>query len=341
MAGQNEGLTLDFSKTQIDRLGERLKEGPLSEEDLRLLDEYRQSFGEAYETVFRMVSQVLQEPMLGVEPTGRAAKSTSSIIDKLRRESMRLTQMQDIAGCRAVVSNIQAQDWVVALLVRPRRKQSKAPILSDPSFSDPQNLADPARKCEGLVEEWNDPAFPDATVIDRRANPSYGYRAVHIIVKSAGKLVEIQIRSELQQLWAELSEKFSDVVGPSIKYGRGNELAQEFLALMSEGVMDIEDHEKQLSKVPKTYNQMWRLFPSLSWYDVEEKLSLEWQNTNQLKEKFAAVLKEILKMVAELECQKEPAEAKIAVGRSLGILLDIFPEWKKALPEEKTKKRQE
>jgi hypothetical protein len=40
-----------ISKTQIDRLGDRLRKGNITDEDLRLLDEYRRSFSGAYETV--------------------------------------------------------------------------------------------------------------------------------------------------------------------------------------------------------------------------------------------------------------------------------------------------
>lgn len=34
----------EISKTQIDKLGERLKKGEITDADLRLLDEYRRSF---------------------------------------------------------------------------------------------------------------------------------------------------------------------------------------------------------------------------------------------------------------------------------------------------------
>ncbi|HEX3143351.1 MAG TPA: hypothetical protein VHQ64_05225, partial [Pyrinomonadaceae bacterium] len=39
------------SNTQIDRLGDRLRTGDFSDEDLRALDEYRLSFSDAYEFV--------------------------------------------------------------------------------------------------------------------------------------------------------------------------------------------------------------------------------------------------------------------------------------------------
>jgi ppGpp synthetase/RelA/SpoT-type nucleotidyltranferase len=34
-------------------------------------------------------------------------------------------------------------------------------------------------------------------VIDRRINPSHGYRAVHIIAKVSGMPIEIQVRTSL------------------------------------------------------------------------------------------------------------------------------------------------
>src|SRR5438105_427944 len=94
-----------LTKTQIDRLGERLKKGDVSDTDLQALDAYRRAFAGAYETV----NQVLRES-LGLAPTGRFAKTTTSISEKLRREHVRLTQIQDIAGCRVVVKDIATQD---------------------------------------------------------------------------------------------------------------------------------------------------------------------------------------------------------------------------------------
>jgi len=43
--------------------------------------------------------------------------------------------------------------------------------------------------------------FSDVKLDDRRAKPSHGYRAVHLITKVAAKPVEIQVRTELQDGW--------------------------------------------------------------------------------------------------------------------------------------------
>jgi ppGpp synthetase/RelA/SpoT-type nucleotidyltranferase len=168
-----------------------------------MLDEYRRSFSGAYEFV---VVRVRSE--LGLEPTGRPAKSTTSIAEKLERESIRLAQIQDIAGCRLVVPDVREQERVTEALI---------------------NL------------------FENVSVIDRREQPSHGYRAVHVIARFDDKLVEIQVRTSLQHIWAELSEKVSDVVDPSIKYGGGMEPLRKLLSTWSSIVKSEEDTELQLA----------------------------------------------------------------------------------------------
>jgi hypothetical protein len=82
---------MELSKNQIDRLGDRLREGSPGECDLKVLDEYRRSFGDAYSIVVKTLRD-----QLSLEPTGRPAKSTSSLIEKLHRESIRLTQLPQL-----------------------------------------------------------------------------------------------------------------------------------------------------------------------------------------------------------------------------------------------------
>ena len=122
---------MPVSKTQIDRLGDRLKGGPHTESDLRLLDDYRRSFGEAYEAVVQAIRQ------RGEFPTGRLAKSTLSITEKLRRESLRLSQMQDIAGCRVVVGNVVEQEQFVASLITDFPKASLIDRRNNPRANSP------------------------------------------------------------------------------------------------------------------------------------------------------------------------------------------------------------
>lgn len=195
-------MAKEISKTQVDRLGDRIKRGQITEEDLRFLDRYRRSFTPAYEVVVGDIRDKLR-----LEPTGRPAKSTTSIVDKLKRESIRLTQIQDIAGCRIIVADIAEQESVIQSLTS---------------------------------------LFERVSVIDRRANPSHGYRAVHVVVNYDSKLIEIQARTSLQHVWAEMSEKFSDVIDPSIKYGGGDEAIQGLLQQASKVIASEEELQKEL-----------------------------------------------------------------------------------------------
>ena len=223
-------LTVHLSKTQIDRLGDRLREGAITDSDLKLLDDYRRSFGDAYDTVVRIIREQLQ-----LKPTGRPAKSTTSLIEKLQRESIRLSQVQDIAGCRVVLADVVEQERVVASLHE---------------------------------------LFPKASLMDRRVKPSYGYRAVHIMARVSGKLIEIQVRSPLQHLWAELSEKFSDIIDPSIKYGGGDEQIRQMLTQLSALVADFEEVEIGIAHPPKQQIPDSELEQSRQkWFRLKERIA--------------------------------------------------------------------
>lgn len=94
----------NLSKTRIDALGDRLRRGRPTQDDLVLLDEFRVSFGPAYDYVVEKLKE------MKLAPTGRPEKSTPSVMAKLMRETTRLSQMQDIAGCRILVDDLMQQD---------------------------------------------------------------------------------------------------------------------------------------------------------------------------------------------------------------------------------------
>ena len=77
--------------SQLNKLGERLRKDPNNKDALRLLETFRLSFTPAYDRVFGQLRE------LGLDPAGRPAKSTHSIIAKLVRLRTRLSRMQDIA----------------------------------------------------------------------------------------------------------------------------------------------------------------------------------------------------------------------------------------------------
>jgi hypothetical protein len=107
------------SKTRIDRLGQGLRDAAPTEDDLRDLSAYRETFDAAYRHVWAVMRDRLH-----LQPTAGRAKTNDSIIAKLRRESIRLSQMQDIVGLRVVVPSVMAQNATVELLSRSHREES-------------------------------------------------------------------------------------------------------------------------------------------------------------------------------------------------------------------------
>jgi ppGpp synthetase/RelA/SpoT-type nucleotidyltranferase len=64
------------------------------------------------------------------------------------------------------------------------------------------------------------PADPrEPRIRDRRAEPSYGYRAVHVIVSLDDVTIEVQVRTLGQHMWADLMERLADRLGRQIRYG--------------------------------------------------------------------------------------------------------------------------
>jgi len=186
-----------LQKADIKRLGETMRERDLTDSEIDLFTAYRASFGRALGEVIALLHGY------GVGPVTERQKTLWSTIAKLKRSSLRLTQVQDIAGCRVVVPLARAQD--------------------------------------ALMEQLTT-AHPEWRVVDRRERPSHGYRAVHVVAMVGGLPVELQIRTELQHQWAELSEAW-DRRFPGIKYGDGPGDLLTILDQISDGIAFAEDLE--------------------------------------------------------------------------------------------------
>lgn len=52
--------------------------------------------------------------------------------------------------------------------------------------------------------------FTDFRIIDRRASPTHGYRAVHLVIGVDGFPVEVQVRTYFQDGWANATEALAD-----------------------------------------------------------------------------------------------------------------------------------
>ena len=123
-----------------------------------------------------------------VEITQRL-KRRNTVWDKLRREpTMKLSRMQDIGGCRAVLPSPEAVARVLQrFTANSLRRNGSADRVLD------------------YVESPRDS----------------GYRAVHIHTRYRGRRVEVQLRTPWQHRWARVVEHLTSRTGIDYKSGDG------------------------------------------------------------------------------------------------------------------------
>jgi GTP pyrophosphokinase len=188
-----------MSRTQVDRAGIFLRRwwelDPDSEEDaavdehefaraVDILSEYRAGFQDPLKKTTVGLRQFVQRETETVV-VGQRLKRMPQILNKLGRfSSMRLTQMEDIAGCRAILAGGAPE--VAGVLRRIRRN-------------------------------WDIIGIDDYV---KNPKPT-GYRAIHIVVRRDGHPVEIQLRTPGQHEWAEAVERIASRIREPLKDGGG------------------------------------------------------------------------------------------------------------------------
>lgn len=173
-----------FSSSALRRLGVAMASGgPLDETNLRIWGEFNTHYSAVEQALRADVLHRLEHDGLPIqlEVTSRF-KSRPTVLAKLRSHSQ-LDRIRDLIGVRIVMQRggRNGQDRIVRCLAA---------------------------------------AYPPAKIIDRRADPRAGYRAVHLEVNVAGARAEIQVRTSLQHQWAEVCERAADRWGRDLRYGK-------------------------------------------------------------------------------------------------------------------------
>jgi hypothetical protein len=188
----------------------------------------------------------------------RRLKRTPSILAKLMREDgMKLDRMEDIGGCRIVVSNKNQVHEVRDLIVTGRTR----------------NI---------LRRERDYIKHPKAS----------GYRGIHLVYRYNGEKkqysshsVELQIRSKVQHSWATAVEVVGTFTGESLKASEGHVAWLNFFKLASMAFSDIEN--RALAKNSETkerkelikYIERLGILPRLRAFAVSTKHLGEHKNS--------------------------------------------------------------
>ena len=214
------------SKSQVNRAGDTLRTSSVGSPDyeraLQVAEDWRKAHAYPLKTFKSNLDKRLKKYSRAI--SAQRLKRMPTIIDKLknRQTSMRLSAMQDIGGVRAVVKTVSQAEKLAKEYKTSKRFSH---ILKD-------------SQCRNYIDSpKND-----------------GYRGIHLVYEynntlartqsakeSMGLLIEVQIRSDLQHIWATAVETVGLMTGESIKEHRGSDEWIEFFQYVSSAFAIVED----------------------------------------------------------------------------------------------------
>ena len=196
-----------ISNSAIDKVGTIIKD--------KTNEEYAIALEEVNE--WRMLHQYpldFLEPMLKKAASSidmqyiysQRLKRIESIVDKVsnRANTIRLSKMQDIGGSRVILANIEN----VYKFYTKMRESANIEIIGEKDY-----IKTPRES---------------------------GYRSIHLVIRHSdskqrrdGLLTELQIRTQLEHIWATAVETAGIAIGHELKFGRGDRDWLDMFAHMS------------------------------------------------------------------------------------------------------------
>ncbi len=317
-------MTINYSKKDVQRAGEALvnenlwdTEPELFKSSMDVLSEWRSDHANSLD----YVTDLLKKVSFKVDKKSivvKRLKRMPSIITKLRRfRKMKLRNMQDIAGCRSILSTTKGVQKV-------KRELNK--------------------KREYKVRDYIKRPKPD------------GYRGIHLIGKFENKEnginypVEIQLRSKIQHSWATAVEIIDLFTNQALKSNEGKKEWLDFFKYISHEFSKLEkinnpiiknslSESIKLAKKLSVYKKFEGYAGSLQVIDSHVKKEVEGYNLikiNFQKQTVAVVtfpLNQFNKATEEyLKYEKEAARKKdfivaLVSSQSIDNLKEAYPNY--------------
>lgn len=200
------------SKTQVDKAGDVMREwwsaidAPIGDSEnaaIKIIWEYRQTFAYPMTKVSSNLRYYVAKHNSDAVFVAQRHKRLQRIVEKLERHpKMRMSQMQDVGGCRAVVNDQRAAYGVLA----------------------------------GIRKNWDVVGVDDYVAVPRPT----GYRALHAIVRKDGCAIEVQLRTFGQQTWADEVERLDSQTTHQLKDGVGPADALLYTRGLADIISDID-----------------------------------------------------------------------------------------------------
>lgn len=249
-------------------------------EALNVINNWRASHAyplNTFQITLRRKAKKIEREILVAQRIKRLDSIHRKLADK---KTMRMSQMQDIAGCRVIFNKNDS----IAKLV----KDYKASMFDHQFRGEKDYIAEPK---------------------------SDGYRCHHIVFQYKGTLstrqydglrVEIQIRTQLQHAWATAVEAVGIFTKQALKSNQGNQDWLRFFALMGTAIAAMEG----CNSVPGTPTEKLELVNEIT--SLSDKL-----NVGQILQMYNATISTIgsAKDAKYFLLQLDPDEGKITVRR--------------------------
>lgn len=245
----------EYSLGRVDAAGRALANSvgspmqEISPEDLDVIKNWRAS----HHFPLQIIKMMLKGRAKRIDASALVSqrmKRLPSIQNKLVRSqssTMRFSQMQDIGGCRAVLSNINGVDKLIRLF---DKSTSKNPTGRHQLVSSRDYIHEP--KEDGY----------------RGVHYGFRYRSdVPARERWNGLRIEIQIRSKLQHVWATAVETVDTLTGQSLKFALGTNIGdpdwRRFFALMG-SAMAIKERRPVVPNTPTSRKELLRELRTVS-----------------------------------------------------------------------------
>lgn len=205
-------VSSSLSKSQIDKAGRAMSQiTEVTIESLELedvFDQYRASHLEPLSSLTLELQKWLHDYGHRYYIAQRL-KRKPQIIRKLNRLSVRLTQLQDIGGCRIIVDENKDVDVIIDFI-------------------------------KSMIASSNRISLKKITDYRNIGRDETGYRSAHLIVEVNNRTLELQIRSRIQHYWAESIERTSIIYGFHLKEQEGNPIVISYFKSLSDIFYEIE-----------------------------------------------------------------------------------------------------
>src|SRR6185437_3391248 len=278
---------MEISKNSVDKAGKQLRQERSNETALDILAAWRNKHVYALRIAFNLLKRHTDK----VEKNatyGQRLKRVNSILHKLERFStMKLSKLQDIGGCRVILSNYNK---LISLNTRLEKSKSIS-----------------------LVKNYITAPKDD------------GYRGIHLIYSCgsrdttyAGLKIEFQLRTKLQHAWATAVEIIDSFEGQNLKLGKGSKKWQRFFYLVADEFASFEQLPLHDNTIKDRLSEIKQLCEDLNVVDklrgyplVTQRASDNKNHDKYLKDANFFILALMTKQAhIQIRSFKEPGEAQ-------------------------------